>query len=162
MIDEKLLEETIDDVVTTSGFSLVDLKINSTRNRSTVRVYMYRPEGVGVDDCARISRELEEVISNLNIFPSRYTIEVSSPGAERVLKSKEEFDVFIGRAVKVEYSGDDGGISTVIGSIIGTNGDSLKLDTEDGGEVTIPLGSIRKARLYLDWNRVVKRSPDGF
>ena len=102
MMNEKLLEETVDDIVTTSGFSLVDMKISTTRKRSVVRVYMYRPEGVGLDDCARVSRELGEAIDKLKIFPTRYSIEVSSPGAERVLRNREEFDIFTGRMVKVE------------------------------------------------------------
>jgi ribosome maturation factor RimP len=161
-VDLDLLQEIVDDVVTTCGFSLVDLKLGGTPNRYIVRIHIYRREGVGVEDCATVSRELATVLEEKNLFTSKYTLEVSSPGADRILESKEEFELFIGREVKLDVADEADGSHSIIGRIAGLSDSELKLEVEDKGEVTVPLESIRKARLYVNWNRVSKRSLDEF
>jgi ribosome maturation factor RimP len=161
-IEENVLEEIVDDVVTTSGYSLVDMKLGGRPDRSILKVYIYRPEGVGVDDCAAVSRELGAVLDERNVFPSRYILEVSSPGAERVIQSKEEYEVFKGREVRVDFSAGEEETQTLIGVIAGLRGDGLVLELAHGEELTVPLDRIRKAKLYADWKKLAKRNPDEF
>jgi ribosome maturation factor RimP len=157
-----LLGETVDEVVTLSGFSLVEMALGGTPRRSILRVYIYRREGVGVGDCKRVSRELGVVLDEKNLFPGSYVLEVSSPGAERSLRGEQEYQIFRGRKVKLEVADENGGTRTVIGSLGELEGDVIKLEMGDGGEVSIPLSRIRKARLYIDWERVSKGKTDEF
>jgi len=162
MLDIKSVEETVDDIVTSCGFSLVELKLGGTPNRPILRVFIHRREGVGIDDCAKISRELETVLEEKTVFTSKYVLEVSSPGLERVLSRPEEFGIFMGSRVKVEVGGETDGTRAFIGTITGFSETEVKLEVVGGGEVSVSLGNIRKARLHVDWNRVSKGNPNEF
>jgi ribosome maturation factor RimP len=161
-IDTDLLEEIVNDVVTLSGFSLVEWTLSGTPNRAILRVFVYRSEGVALEDCERVSRELGQVLDEKDLFPGSYVLEVSSPGAERALRGKDEYEIFRGRDVKLEMTGEDGKARTIIGRLGPLEGDVITLEVGNDGEISIPLARIRKARLYIDWERVSKAKADEF
>jgi len=162
MIDSKSVEEIVDDVVTSCGFSLVELKFGGTPSRTVLKIFIHRSEGFGVEDCAKVSRELETVLEEKAVIASEYVIEVSSPGSERVLSGSEQFNIFKGSTVKVEVAGEIDGDETIIGTILDLNDNQVKLEGVDGDEVLISLGAIREARLYMDRNKIFQRGPDEF
>ncbi len=97
---EEELRELVAPVVEALGFRLVELGLHRSRNGSRVHVVVHRAEGVGVDDCAALSRSLKprlELAAGLGEFG----LEVSSPGLERVLKDPAEFDIFRGRGMRL-------------------------------------------------------------
>jgi ribosome maturation factor RimP len=161
-IDTDLLEDIVSDVVTSSGFSLVEWTLGGTPKRSILRVYVYRSEGVALEDCERVSRELGSVLDEKDLFPGSYVLEVSSPGAERALRGKEEYEIFRGREAKLEVTDEDGRARTIIGRLGPLADDAITLEVGSSGEVTVPFVRIRKARLYIDWERVAKGKPDEF
>ncbi|MFQ6104882.1 MAG: ribosome maturation factor RimP [Candidatus Glassbacteria bacterium] len=161
-IDLEVLEEIVDDIVTTSGFDLVEMKLVGTPRRFILKVYIHNRQGVGVDDCAKVSRELGTVLDERDLFPSKYVLEVSSPGAERIIGRRDEFELFRGREIKIDLGDETCKRQEIIGTIKELRDDELRLDVTGQGEVSIPLKRIRKARLHVDWNRIAKRSPDEF
>lgn len=161
-IDAAELEEIVEDVISSSGFSLVEMTLGGTPNRAVLRVYIYRPEGVGVDDCKRVSMELGAVLDEKELFPSSYVLEVSSPGAERSFRAKQEYEIFRGRQAKLEVDDEGGGSRSLIGTIGELEGDNVRLEVPGGEEILIPLSRIRKARLYVDWEQVSKGKFDAF
>ena len=92
-----------------------------------LRVYIDKPEGIGIDDCEKFSRELDPILDEADPISESYVFEVSSAGAERELKRPSDFERFIGSPVEVKlYKGYDGRKS-----FIGT------LAAYDDGAVTI-------------------------
>src|SRR5207245_4265526 len=69
------------------GYELVELELTSGRAHATVRVYIDRPGGVGLEDCERMSREVSALLDVEDPIPTSYTLELSSPGFDRVLRT---------------------------------------------------------------------------
>lgn len=142
------LEAVITEVLESLSLDLVELRKGGTRERPLIEVRVDRRDGVAVtvDDCARVSRALEERLDVGGIVSGRYVLQVSSPG-DRPLRSSPEWRRFAGRWVSV-LAPENGG--RFEGRIVGLEGDA---DAEravlevDGRQRLIPLSAIREARL---------------
>ncbi|MGH7902582.1 MAG: ribosome maturation factor RimP [Candidatus Dormibacteraceae bacterium] len=84
------------------GFEVYEIQ-QSGGSGQTLRVAIDRPEGVTIDDCARVSEVAGPLIDHAQVIPGRYFLEVSSPGAERPLRSRSEYERFVGSRVNVRY-----------------------------------------------------------
>ena len=138
----KTVREAVEPVLSGMGFALVDISVGRLKGSTRVNVVLYRKEGVGVDDCAEVSRLL---FPRLQTVPGLedVSLEVSSPGIERTLRSPAEYAIFRGRGVRI-LAGD---AAEWIGGIIErTEGDPLWL--KKGKETRgFAISGIRKARL---------------
>jgi len=140
-LDEQLRKE-VEPIVAGMGFSLVELRHNRSKNQNHINLVVYRPDGVGVDDCAAISKNLYprlELIQGLE----NLRFQVSSPGLDRVLKSEREYSIFAGRAIRVMLHGQR---EWIRGKIEGVQEGVLSLD-EAGTMRKIKTADIRKAKL---------------
>lgn len=136
------VREAVAPIVAGMGLALVELRHNRSHRQNHVSVVVYRPQGVGVEDCAALSRTLYprlELIEGLEDL----RLEVSSPGLDRVIKDFEEFSIFMGRGVRVLRTGAADFLGGVIRDV---RGDTLVLGTR-GGTIEIGRADIRKARL---------------
>jgi ribosome maturation factor RimP len=97
---EEELRELVAPVVEAMGFRLVELGLHRSRGGSRVHVVVHRPQGVGVEDCAALSRNLKPRLE-LAAGLGEVALEVSSPGLERVLKDPAEFEIFRGRGMRL-------------------------------------------------------------
>jgi ribosome maturation factor RimP len=97
---EEELRELVAPVVEAMGFRLVELGLHRSRGGSRVHVVVHRGEGVGVEDCAALSRNLKPRLE-LAAGLGEVALEVSSPGLDRVLKSPAEFEIFRGRGMRL-------------------------------------------------------------
>ena len=95
-----LIEETVVPVVGDHGLELVDLDWRGLRPRGVLRLYVDKPGGVGVGDCARLSRELGDVLDAAAVIEGAYDLEVSSPGLDRQLKKDREYRWATGKQVR--------------------------------------------------------------
>ena len=93
----RLLEPTIERL----GFELADLELKLGGRSGLVRVFIDRPEGIGIDDCEVVSRQVSAILDVEDPLPGNYTLEVSSPGLDRKLTKPEHFRRFMGEEVKV-------------------------------------------------------------
>jgi ribosome maturation factor RimP len=136
------LNREVEPIVSGMGFSLVELRHSRSKRQNHVILVVYRPEGVGVDDCAAISKnlyprlELIEGLENLQL-------QVSSPGLDRVFKRDVEYSIFRGRGIKVILRGESEWIN---GTIEKVEQGAIVL-TADGIGRRISLAEIRKAKL---------------
>ncbi|HTE41009.1 MAG TPA: ribosome maturation factor RimP [Steroidobacteraceae bacterium] len=111
-----------------------------------LRIYIDSPHGITVEDCANVSRAVSEVLDASDPIPGEYTLEVSSPGLDRVLRSYEHFSLFAGEPVKVEMKTAIAGRKRFSGRLLKVEREQITVDV-DGKQVVMPLAGIHKARL---------------
>jgi ribosome maturation factor RimP len=132
------------------GYELVDLEYAPGRAHSLLRVFIDRHEGVGLDDCERVSHELSALLDVEDPVPTRYTLEVSSPGLDRVLRTPEHFQRFVGERVRLELLQPRDGRRRYTGRLESLSAQGIELNV-DGAMVSVPFAEIGRARLAPLW-----------
>lgn len=135
-----------------AGIELVHVDIAGTKRDAVVRVYIDKDGGVTLDDCSNISRAIEAVLDVEDIIPSKYVLEVSSPGIERELYSLNDFVKFSGRLAKVKLKTEIDGQKTFVGPI-SIEGDNITIDDRTKGNTTFSYSDVEKANLKIDLAR---------
>lgn len=130
--------------------SLVFVEMQLVRHKGStiLRVFADKQGGITVDDCARLSRRLELVLDNEDIFDKRYLLEVSSPGLDRPLTTEQDFSLKVGETIRLNYTDDGGDNKQLVGKII-TAGDNLVTLETDSGQVEKSLDSIVQGKIIL-------------
>jgi ribosome maturation factor RimP len=149
------LEEKIRPLVQEAGLEIVDLKFFGAGPASVLRIYVDRAGGVTVEQCANLSRKVGDLLDMENLISVRYTLEVSSPGLDRPLCAREDFERKIGEKVKVFLKEAADGKTVLEGRIKSLKEDNLLLigssadGREDGEEWIIPLKNVARARIIF-------------
>jgi ribosome maturation factor RimP len=156
-MDKLAIEERVKSIAQKAagdhGVELVHVEIAGTKRDAVVRIYIDKPDGVTLDDCSVVSREVEAVMDAEDFMASRYVLEVSSPGIERELYSIEDFRRFIGRSAKVKTKVETAGQKTFVGIITGVDGNTISLDDRTRGAVSFDYSNIAKANLKIDLSK---------
>ena len=137
--------ELLEPAVEGLGYELVELEYRSSGS-GLVRLYIDSPEGVGLDDCERVSHEVSALLDVEDPIPAQYVLEVSSPGANRVLRKPSHFSDFAGRRVKVELKRLHEGRRRFTGQLVGIEDDEILVQTDEE-LVRLGFSMIAKARL---------------
>ena len=138
-------------VIDEMGYELIDVAYLSLRGRWVLRLYIDKEGGVTIDDCARVSRELGDLIDVKDIIPHEYVLEVSSPGLDRPLKKEKHFLDVIGKKIKVRMADPTNKRRYFKGFLKDFHDGTLVLETE-GGEVSLPWQDIEKANLVYEFD----------
>lgn len=133
-----LLETTLSGL----GYELVDME--RTSQGRLMRIYIDKPGGIMLDDCAAVSNHLSRVLTVENVSYER--LEISSPGLDRPLKKERDFVRFAGQKVRVKLRVPQEGQRNFVGLLQETHGGKVALDVE-GKAVTFDLANLDKARL---------------
>ncbi|MBI5378925.1 MAG: ribosome maturation factor RimP [Nitrospirae bacterium] len=143
----------------TLGLECYDLHYRREGGRWVLRLFIDRPEGVSLDDCERVSRELGVLLDVEDLIPHSYALEVSSPGLDRALRGIEEYRRFAGRRVRLQVlparpAGGEGdeGKRTIEGVLRGVEGETVQVEAGRGEVLSIPWETILKARLLVDFS----------
>lgn len=132
------------------GLELVEVQYRREQNGWVLRLIIDKQEGVTLDDCAAVSREISQLLDIEDFIDQAYNLEVTSPGLDRPLKSLAEFARFVGRKAKVKTTEPIGGQQVLIGTIKRTTGEAIVLQLDDG-EVTVLFSQVAKARLEVEF-----------
>ncbi|AMN46839.1 hypothetical protein ACG33_06950 [Steroidobacter denitrificans] len=144
------LSELLGPIVAGLGYELWELEYVS-RGGGLLRLYIDTPAGVTVEDCERVSRAVSETLDAADPIPGEYTLEVSSPGLDRVLRRPAHFERFTGERVKLEMMQPLDGRKRFVGRLLRVAEQCVTLELDDGAcgaeTVTLPIDDIHKARL---------------
>ena len=154
-LTEKLKEELLP-LVKEENLELVDLEFSSGGPRSLLRIYVDKPGGVTIDDCANLSRKLSDFLDMEDLIPDRYNLEVSSPGLDRPLTKREDFVRRMGEKVRVFLKEPVDGMLELVGEINSFQEETLYLSTKPEGaescenvEKAVPLNKVLKAKIIF-------------
>ena len=143
---EKQLAEMIEPTVEMLGYDLWGLELLSPNRRPTLRVFIDGIRGVTVDDCAEVSRHIGGVLDVEDPFLGEYTLEVSSPGIDRLVFKREQFESYEGEPIEVKLRMPFEGRRKFRGWFRGLEGDDLIVQVDDH-EYLLPLKSVDRARV---------------
>ncbi len=144
------VEELLRPIAARLGLETVDVSVSGEAHRTVLRVLMDRPEGgITVEECARVSESLSRQLDLYDIFVHRYTLEVSSPGLDRPLRSDADFRRFAGRKAEITTYGPVDGQRHFRGILLGVIGDAVILQVDDR-QVRLPKAQIAQARLVVE------------
>jgi ribosome maturation factor RimP len=143
----RLLEPPIEAL----GFELVDVEFAHEAQGGVLRIFIdCRAEnsgaGVTVDDCAGVSHAVSQVLETQDPIKGHYTLEVSSPGFDRILRKREHFERFLGERIFAELKVALDGRRRYVGRLKLVEGDTIVMEV-DGKAHSLPLERIQKARL---------------
>jgi len=143
------IERLIEPVLAENLLELVEVQFRQEPIGWVLRLIIYKEGGTSVDDCALVSRQLSHLLDVEDLIPQKYSLEVSSPGLDRPLKTERDFLRNKGEKVKLTVEAD-GGHLTQIGIIQDVQEGILELKS-DAGILSYPLSSISKARLEIEF-----------
>jgi ribosome maturation factor RimP len=131
---------------------LWDVEMVGQPGRMVVRVMVDKDGGIDLDTVAQVSEEISRGLDLEDPLAGRYTLEVSSPGLERTLKSTEHFRLSTGSKVTVKTREILAGNSHRIDGVIkGAEADTATIEIEGGEIVLVPLDQIKSARTVFEW-----------
>lgn len=128
------------------GVDLVTLEVVGAKKAPTIRVYIDTDHGVSFDELAAAQAWINDIMDDIDPFPGAYTLEVSSPGIDRPLRTREHFERFAGEKVVVKTTAPINGRGTYSGVLVGMNGDDIEIDC-DGELFAIPFDAVKKANV---------------
>jgi ribosome maturation factor RimP len=136
-------------VVEGLGMELWELEFAANRGNGLLRLYIDSTDGVTLDDCERVSRAVSDVLDREDPLPGHYTLEVSSPGLDRPLRTAAQFARFVGEQVFVELSQPANARRRLKGALVAAGEESIELEV-DGRRHELSIAEIRKAHLAPD------------
>jgi ribosome maturation factor RimP len=144
--------EVVQPAIEAAGYELVDVAWKHEQGGWVLRVYVDKqPGGITHEDCERVSREISTVLDVHDFITHAYSLEVSSPGLERPLRTVEHFRRFIGKKAKIKLKQGVAGRRNYSGTIVAADADARTVTVEvDGVEHVLPLGDLDRANLQLD------------
>lgn len=137
-------------VVEAAGCTLWDVEYVREAGSYYLRIYIDKDGGVSIDDCEKVSRELDPVLDEADPIPDSYIFEVGSPGAERELKRPSDFEKFIGSEIEIRtYKPVDGRKSFV--GILKDFKDGDVTVSDGNTDKTLAKTEIAKVRLHVSF-----------
>ena len=140
-------------VTEANGIELVNVETAGTKKDLVVRIFIDKDGGVTLEDCTLISRATEEILDGEDVIPTRYVLEVSSPGIERELYSLADFVKFTGQLAKIKLSSEIDGQKNFVGVISRVDGDKITVEDRTSGTISFDYAAVAKANLKIDLSK---------
>jgi ribosome maturation factor RimP len=150
------IQEMAAQVAADNAVELVHVEEKGTGKSRTLRVFIDKPEGVSIEDCSTVSRQLSDLLDAEDLIHTEYILEVSSPGLERELYSLKDFERFAGSLAKVKTHKPVNGQKNFRGKITKVEGEEIFFDDRTSGEVSFPYEAVAKANLEFDLEAELK------
>jgi ribosome maturation factor RimP len=144
------LQELLTPILERQNAFLVDVAVRPERGTKILQVYLDTDQGVTIDECAGISRDLGRALAQDGSLQGPYNLEVSSPGTDKPLRLLRQFRKNIGRKFKVKYQGPEG-TSTTSGKLESIEEERLTFSMDSGEPITLEFARIIEAKEELPW-----------
>src|SRR4030095_4158769 len=144
------VQQIAEQVTIDHGLELVHAEVAGPENKPIVRVFIDKPDGVTHEDCSEVSSHLGTILDVEDFIHASYTLEVSSPGLERGLYKRADYERFAGNDAKMKTRQPIDGQRNFRGRLLGVDGSDVLFDDRTNGKVRIPLDIITKANLEVD------------
>ena len=142
---------TAEPLLAARGMELVELNSGRQGSRRVVRLLVYLPGGITLAQCAELNRALSAELDRVDSFEEPYLLEVASPGLDRPLVTRRDFERVQGETITAELREPFAGQRQLIGQMLSANDTSVTLETKRWGTVTLPLDGIVHASIRLQW-----------
>ena len=139
---EKMLQPALERL----GYELSDLEVSFGGKNGVVRIFIDKPDGIGLDDCEKVSMAVSALLDVDDPLPGQYQLEVSSPGLDRKLTKTAHFQRFKGEIVKVQMRFPIEGRKRFRGTLMASDDENIVVEV-DGESHTLPMATIDTARL---------------
>jgi ribosome maturation factor RimP len=147
---ERAVSEIVEPIVASQGMELVAVEYKREARGWVLRIYIDKEGGVSLDDCVLVSNEAGTVLDVEDLFQSPYSLEVSSPGLNRILKKEKDFKRFKERPVRIRTHNAIGKRRNFKGRLLGCTKGLIQIEV--GGQVLhIPLSNVAKANLEFEF-----------
>ena len=137
----QLLQPTVEDM----GYGLWGIELTSPGRRPTVRIYIESEAGVSVDDCAKVSHQVSGILDVEDPIGGEYTLEVSSPGIDRLLFRPEQYEPYVGEIVDIRLRLPVEGRRRFKGVLISADSDTVVVQIDEEA-FRLPLRTVDRAR----------------
>jgi ribosome maturation factor RimP len=140
------------------GLELVHAEVAGPENKPIVRIFIDKPAGVTHEDCSEMSFHVGTILDVEDFIHASYTLEVSSPGLERGLYKRADYERFTGSNAKLRTRRAINGQRNFRGALLGIEGDEVLFEDRTNGHVRIPFDAIAKANLEVDMEQEFRRA----
>jgi len=142
--------ELVEPYLRQNGAELIDIVYRREQPGMVLRLLVDTAGGITIDECEAINNYLSEALDSENVIEEHYTLEVSSPGLDRPIKTDRDFERVMGREITVNTFEPIDGKKEIEGKLIGMNKDEVVLES-DGASNVVPRQKIAMARLKLEF-----------
>jgi len=154
---QERVREIAERVAIDHGLELVHAEVAGPEGKPIVRIFIDKPNGVTHEDCSEVSLYLGTILDVEDFIHSAYTLEVSSPGLERGLYKRGDFERFAGNLAKIRTNTPIGGQRNFRGRLLGVEDNDVLFEDRTSGRVSIPLEAVAKAHVEFDFEAELRR-----
>ena len=147
---EQRICEIAERVAAEHGLEFVHAEVGAQGRSAAVRIFIDKPGGVTHEDCSAVSNHVGTILDVEDFIHSAYTLEVSSPGLERGLYQRADYERFAGQLARLKARQLVNGQRNFRGRIVRLEGDDVVFDDRTSGRVRVPFAQIAKANLEID------------
>ena len=144
---EERVEELLKDKIENIGYSLYDVEYAKEGQNYYLRIFIDSPKGIDLNDCEKVSNEINELLDQADYIKEQYFLEVSSPGLNRILRKDSHLAENIGKQVEAKlYKKDENGNKNYIGELKAFDNDTITID-----EFKFDRKNIAQLKTVFDW-----------
>ena len=144
---EERVEELIKDKIENIGYSLYDVEYAKEGPNYYLRIFIDSEKGIDLDDCEKVSNEINEKLDEADYIKEQYFLEVSSPGVERILRKDRHLEQNIGKQVEAKlFKKDENGSKNYVGELKKFDEQTVTID-----EVKIERKNIAQLKIVYEW-----------
>ena len=143
------IETRIEPILKEQGLELVELSAVREKGRFILRFLVDKAQGITLNECAKINRQISQVFDTENLVEGRYFLEVSSPGLDRPLKSTNDFKRYFGKAIKIILLKPINKQSVLHGVADEVNEENIVIVTKNDQKLCVPRCNIARANLEV-------------
>ncbi len=140
------IEALVNSAVISQGCEIWGVDLAQAGRHTRLRLYIDKADGVTVDDCANVSRQVSDVLDVSEVMTSQYTLEVSSPGLDRTLFRPAQYDSHVGERVEVRLHFPFEGQKRITGVLAGFENDEVIVQVDDE-EYVLPIENVQKTQI---------------